>query len=228
MKRKTVALLLACALLLGTAIGGTMAWLTDKTAPITNTFLLSDISITLTEGTKTNITGGTDYQYQMLPGCAITKDPKVTVSANSEDCWLFITMEKSSTADDYLAYAVDTEVWTELTGNPLEGTNLASGTKVYYYKEKVAKNTNPQDFSILTAGSHTLNGTAYTWTANQVLVKPEVTKEDMAALQAQGAVQPTLTFTAYACQYWEATDDAFTPTEAWDKVKPVAQQQPTP
>ena len=38
MKKKTLALLLALVLLAGGVIGGTLAWLTDKTDPVKNTF----------------------------------------------------------------------------------------------------------------------------------------------------------------------------------------------
>ena len=44
-------------------------------------------------------------------------------------------------------------------------------------------------------------GTPYSVLANdQVTVKDTVTKADMNALKADDAIQPTLTFTAYACQ----------------------------
>ena len=41
MKKKTVALLLACVMALGVAIGGTMAWLVDSTGEVENTFTVS-------------------------------------------------------------------------------------------------------------------------------------------------------------------------------------------
>ena len=63
------------------AVGGTAAWLAAKSEPIASTFTFGDINITLTE---------TDHQEQIkiIPGVDIPKDLKVTVTADSVDCWL--------------------------------------------------------------------------------------------------------------------------------------------
>ena len=84
MNKKIIATVGACALCVGLGVAGTLAWLTDKTESVTNTFTTSNINITLTETTGSN--------YQMIPGFTITKDPKVTVSAGSEDCYLFVKL----------------------------------------------------------------------------------------------------------------------------------------
>ena len=47
--KRSVALLVAIALLIGCAAGGTMAWLMMKTDSVVNTFTAGDINITLTE-----------------------------------------------------------------------------------------------------------------------------------------------------------------------------------
>ena len=65
-------------------------------------------------------------------------------------------------------------------------------------------------------------GTPYSVLANdQVTVKDTVTKADMNALKADDAIQPTLTFTAYACQYNNSNDTNFGPADAWAKVNPT-------
>lgn len=157
----TVALVavVACA-----SIGGTIAWLVDETGPVTNTFTVGDININLTETTT---------DYKMVPGNNIAKDPKVTVLANSEACWLFVKIEESTNLDDFITYTVDSG-WTALTG--------VNGV---YYRE-VAASTAAQDFVVLAD--------------NQVTVKESVTKPMMDALKVEGATQPTLTFTAAAVQ----------------------------
>ena len=66
MKKKTVALLLALTLVLGVVAGGTIAWLTDTTTPVKNTFTTSDITVNLEETKGTNITDG--KSFQMVPG----------------------------------------------------------------------------------------------------------------------------------------------------------------
>ena len=83
---KSIALLLALALLAGGAVGGTLAWLLDSTDKIENTFSPSSIDVTLSETTQA---------YKMVPGWTIAKDPKVKISADSEDCYLFIKVEKT-------------------------------------------------------------------------------------------------------------------------------------
>ena len=176
MKKKTVALLLVLVLLLGGAIGGTVAWLTDKTSPVTNTFTDSNIDITLNETT------GSDYK--MVPGYTISKDPKVTVKAGSEKCYLFVKLEKSTNFDDFLTYQI-ADGWTAL-----EGQN-----GVYYRVVDTDQ-----------------MGTAFiVLKDNQVSVKDSVTKAMMDEL-ADHNKRPTLTVTAYASQYSKNNSDNFTAT----------------
>ena len=75
MKKKTLALVLALTLLVAGVVGGTLAWLTDQTAEVKNTFTVGDINIGLTETTA---------DYKMVPGNTIAKNPTVTVKADSE------------------------------------------------------------------------------------------------------------------------------------------------
>lgn len=107
MKKKTLALFLALALVLVGIIGGTMAWLTDTTDEVVNTFTDSDIDITLAETT------GEDYK--MVPGYTISKDPKVTVEEGSEKCYLFVKLEESTNFDSFLTYEI-ADGWTALDG----------------------------------------------------------------------------------------------------------------
>ena len=62
-------------------------------------------------------------------------------------------------------------------------------------------------------------GTAYSVLANdQVTVRGNVTKTMLNNLTEN--TYPTLTFTAYACQYMKNNTDSFTAAEAWAKVYP--------
>lgn len=242
---KSMALLLAMVLLVGCAIGGTLAWLVDKTDEVKNTFTTSNIDIELTETGVPDEDGGMENSYKMVPGWTLSKDPKVTVKAGSEDCYLFIKVDKAGKAtikvngvdkelkiDDYLAYTLATEVttnpeWTQLTQDDEAKTPV---TGVYY--RVVNASTQNQSYNLLLSGSHTFEEVTYSWQNNEVLVKPEVTKEMMEALNANGAVQPSITFTAYASQLWKsnnpgstATDEQiaaaqFTAAEAWANVNP--------
>ena len=185
MKKKSLALVLALAMIVVCVVGGTLAWLIDKTDPVTNTFTTSDVDITLTE-TTTN--------YQMIPGYTITKDPKVTVLAGSEKCYLFVKVAESDNFDTFMTYDM-ADGWTALTG--------VNG--VFY--RVVETSTGNQTFSVLAN--------------DKVTVRDTVTKENMNALKADGAIQPTLTFTAYACQYNSSNGTSFTAADAWAKVNPT-------
>lgn len=187
---KTVALLLALVLVVGGVIGGTLAWLTATTAPVQNTFTTSDIDITLTETGATNNANS----YKMVPGNTIGKDPKVTVVAGSEKCYLFVKLEKSANFDSFLTYTM-ADGWTELTG--------VSGV---YYRVVDASSTN-QEFGVLKD--------------NQVSVLGTVTKGMMNEIISGNATSPTLTVTAYASQYMKNNTTEFSAIEAWENVKPV-------
>lgn len=161
---KLVVAMLAVTLLIGCAIGGTVAWLTDKTTAVTNTFTYGDINITLAETT------GTDYK--IIPGKDINKDPKVTVKANSEACWLFVKVEEKGTfVANKVTYSI-ADGWTKG-----DGTNIPENV---YYREVDAV-TADTDFAVLEG--------------NKVTVSDTLTKEDI-----KNITNPTLTFTAYAVQ----------------------------
>ncbi len=107
MKKKSFIMILALVLVFGIAIGGTIAWLQDTTDPVTNTFTVGKIDIELEESD--------DLDLKIIPGKTITKDPVVTVKAESEACWLFVKIEEKNWSDK-LTYAI-ADGWTALTGN---------------------------------------------------------------------------------------------------------------
>lgn len=111
MKKKTLALFLALTLVLVGVIGGTVAWLTDTTDAVVNTFTDSDIDITLAE---------TEKDFKMVPGYTISKDPKVTVETGSEKCYLFVELEESANFDNFLTYEI-ADGWTALTDANSDG-----------------------------------------------------------------------------------------------------------
>ena len=186
MKKKATIAVVALALVLCFAIGGTLAWLVDKSDAVVNTFTYGDINIDLSETTGN--------EYKMIPGNDITKDPKVTVDANSEACWLFVKIEKSANYADYLADYTIADGWTALDG--------VDGVDGVYYREVNAD-------------------TAKTGTSYQVLkgdtvtVLDSVKKSDMEAIKNGTVDEPTLTFTAYAVQ----KDGFDTAALAWAEIK---------
>lgn len=106
--KKIAMMITSITLVAALAIGGTLAWLTAKTDTVTNTFTLGNIQIKLDE-----TTGNT---YKMSPGATIKKDPKVTVNAGSEACYLFVKVEEGRDLQSYIEYEV-AEGWTALEGN---------------------------------------------------------------------------------------------------------------
>jgi hypothetical protein len=195
---KAVVLLLALVLLIGCAAGGTLAWLMMKTDPIENTFSAANINITLTETANTDSDDADTtpdlWVGKLVPGTEIDKDPKVSVVAGSEACWLFVKVEtaggnvtvgsKTYGFSDFVTYSMASG-WTEVPG-----------TTGVYYRQVDAD----------TAAA----GTSYdVISGNKVSIPVTVTKAMLDL--ATGAKAPSLTFTAYAIQQ-EGFD---TPAAAW-------------
>ena len=201
---KAFAVILAAVLILGGTIGGTMAWLIDGTTAMKNTFTDSDVDIELTESENLNL--------QMIPGHTITKDPKVTsnsyklvpnhiydkapvihVTKGSEACYVFVKINKSSNYDDYLAPYTVADDWT-----------LVDGENNVYYKAFTEKITANTELPVLKD--------------NKVTVLESVTKKQMNDIKNNAVDEPTLTFTAYAVQYYKTNNTPFTVAEAWAKA----------
>lgn len=183
MKKKVLALVLAMVLLVVGVAAGTLAWLTSKSDTVVNTFTTSDITVELKE-----TPGAT---YKMVPGFEIDKDPTVTVKAGSEDCYLFVKLEKSSNFDSFLTY-VTAEGWIPL-----------AGVENVYYRVVNAQ-TADQSFVVLKD--------------NKVTVLNTVTKGMMNGLTQD--TYPTLTVSAYASQLYKSTDEKFSAAKAWANVTP--------
>ena len=192
---KRLAIMIASlSLALCAVIGGTLAWLITETAPVVNTFTYGDINITLEE-TDNNKDGDNDSNtntYPMVPGQSITKDPKVTFKANSENAWLFVKLEETENFDDFITYEI-ADGWIALEGND-----------AVYYRE-VSKSDVDAVFTVIKD--------------NTVNVKGEVTKEMLNALDANGTSNyPKLIVTAYAVQ---RDSNIATAADAWAKTQPV-------
>ena len=183
MKKKITITIICAVLSCVCLIGTTLAWLTAETAPITNTFTYGDINITLVETKGTG--SATEKTFKMLPGAVIDKDPIVTVTSGSENCWLFIKVEKGNNPDNYLDYSVDTA----------GGWTLVPGQTDVYYRQVDYNETDDQPFNVLTD--------------NKVTVKSSLTKTELTNI---GTDYPTLKFTAYAVQRDSNID---TVAEAW-------------
>lgn len=191
MKKRSVALLMACVMAFGVAVGGTMAWLTDKTDTVTNTFTVGDINIGLTE---TGIDSTGNKKYDFVPGDTMEKDPKVTVT-DSEACWLFVKVIENG---NITVSGVDSN-GQEVSEKALQYT-IADGWKEvpdhpgYWYRE-VDKATSEVSYYILKD--------------NKVEASIYITKDS-----ALETTKPTLEFVAAAVQklHIDSVD------AAWDEL----------
>ena len=209
MKKRTVALMMACVMVFGVAVGGTMAWLTDESDTVTNTFTVGDINITLTEDVDTDKDGTHDFHY--VPGDTLTKNPVITVVSESEAHYLFVKAEvtnNSCTSNGITVVPIiDWKVadgWTYFNASTKkEEAAPESYTNGTYY------------FYRMVEGKTAKAGASYSVLSNnQVTVSNDVTKDMYGALGEKGTAKPQLKFTAAAIQ----SDNIESLSEAWDEL----------
>ena len=184
-----ISILSICSFLIGTSV----AWLSSKTDEVVNTFTYGDINIKIEE-TDTGDNDNNEFtnEYKMLPGNKITKDPKITVLANSEDSYLFVEIKESENFKDFMKYEL------------VEGWTLVEGTENVYVRE-TTKSDKDQEFFVLKD--------------NTVTVLESVTKSMLNNLDKNGQTNyPTLSFTAYAVQRDSKIEAIDTAVEAWSIV----------
>lgn len=199
--------LLACGV-----VGGTLAWLTDKSDEVENVFTTSDIEVHLEETTS---------DYKMIPGFTIDKNPKAWVTENSEDCYLFVKIIESENKkfDDYMTYEI-ADGWTELTG--VDGV---------YYRicDGAAKKGESNAYSILKDNKVSVKTSVTKDMMNaidgvvDVEDDPNTSDVDEAknASDAEIALRPKLTFIAYASQLKNGNttgDTNFDAITAWNNI----------
>ncbi len=220
--KKMIALLLAAALLIGGAVGGTVAYLTRKTETVKNVFTFGNVGIlTLTESNDDGTaTGNADeYQYTVIPGAGINKDPKVTytVSDNADNdnvadndvaVYLFVKMDiKGWTTNNNLTFTASTTNIPVAMSFEIDATNWTyltnDGTSYVYYKPLNEK-TGMSATSILKAQN------SATITVNSAIKETEI----QSLAESLG-----IDFTAYAIQ--QATFNN-SPSAAWTACKSVS------
>lgn len=196
MKKKIFALCMAFVLVIGATFGITLAWLTDDTEKITNTFTVGDVAISLheivnfgTEETKNaaDIVSG----FKIVPGTSQTKAPFVKVIEGSEDAYVFMLVYNDFEIESGVTCDLNTTDWTEVSYD-----NAAEHVKLYRYKEAVSAN-NPTNKLF-----------------NNVIYASTITSESIDGLE-----NCTIKFKAYAIQA-TGTDmtlagEATTQARAW-------------
>lgn len=123
--KKTLTMVLAFVLVAALSVAGTVAYLTSTTGPVTNTFTVGKVEITLDEapvndmgevqsGSRTNAN-----EYKLMPGHTYVKDPIVHFQPKSEASWLFVKVEDGLAAIEdatTVADQITSKGWTKLDG----------------------------------------------------------------------------------------------------------------
>ena len=194
MKKKTIALLMAVVMLFGVAVGGTIAWLTATSEDVVNTFVVGNIQIKLDEapvdenGKATSSSRVQGNTYDLIPGSEYDKDPKVTVIADSESCYVFVKVIEENNSVPTIEFNIDTTNWI------YAGTDTA-GNKIYRYKD-VVPNNKTENF---VTPSVILN--------SKITIDDDLTAQTMNPTSGTYAV-PKLTFKACAVQSANLTPES--------------------
>ena len=162
MKSKIVISVLLTVFILTVGVGSMIAYFASITGPVKNTFTVGEVKISLTETTGGN--------YQLIPGATVAKDPVVTVERGSEECYVYVKLERHGNLDSYVSYEL------------AEGWHNLGGIDGVYYRLV--------DRTVVNMSYHVLKDDC-------LRVNSDLTKETMATIAPDDC---RLTVTAYAIQ----------------------------
>lgn len=191
MNKKSLTTALALTIVASLAVGGTIAWITDSTETTKSTFSVGDINISI-DASDAYTNHNNELLYDVMPGSAITVDPRVIVEPNSEYHWLFVNVEGvnnevTGLTDGVLDYEIDTAIWTPVAGSDT----------VWYTAVDAQTAARGKTYGILESDS--------------VVVNSNITK-DMLSVVANAATKPYIEVKAFAHQ--QANTDLATATAA--------------
>lgn len=179
MKKKPALMFTAMLLVCVIAVAATLAYLTSTPDPVTNTFTVGNVDITLDESPVdpygSEIPGATpttENDYMLIPGNTYVKDPTIHVAQGSEPCYLFVkvvnglegleatippTLEPDTTPDPSEEPWVDPSIaaqmaeygWLPLAGYP----------DIYYFTgvEDTSDSTNPNNEYAFVEGGYVVD-----------------------------------------------------------------------
>ena len=179
-------LILALTMLLGATFGGTLAYLTDTSGSVKNTFTIGNVGkLELKETTSS---------YVVVPGLDIKKDPTVTYSGNNINAYVFVQVSAS---------AKNGGVWTSEGGAySLNGKMTWTVDSAWTQLEKDVYYQSVKANASLT--SHIIAG-------DKIYVSSTITESDIAkyastltftayAIQADGFASPAAAWAALVAQ----------------------------
>lgn len=194
------------------SIGGTIAWLTDSTQEVTNTFTAAGIDITLTEtwnagANPDDPTSKNDHwEVQLIPGKTYEKNPVVAVTRPDTDVDIYLFVKVEDNISNYVTYTSLLNAdngWTQLS---------TTDGSVVWYRTVTADETNS-------------DGGAPSWHLidnDTVTVKSTLVKAGSAVDGDGNTNMPsdavTLKYTAYAIQTEGFNTATSTVADAWAKV----------
>ncbi len=179
--RKVLAIALCAILLVGASVMGTLAYLTSTDA-VTNTFTVGNVKITLDEasvdanGVATNGGRIKANSYKLLPGHAYDKDPIVHVDANSEECWLFVTVDNGINKIEAADTTETPNIATQMATNDWA---LVKGTEnVYAHKDSHKAGDNVTVFTDFYVSGDVTNKTVATYSNAKIVVNAYAIQKD--------------------------------------------------
>ena len=195
---KVLTLLLCAVLLIAGTVAGTVAYLSDSSETVTNTFSVGNIDIEMKEhalgadGKLSDAETAEEDSYKILPGTQQPKDPFVRVLKDSEDCWVFVQVwEVNNAASDslrYVSWEIDDQ-WTLL--------KTENNVSTYYLTLNHAMSDEDEEYNVL---------------KDKTVSYSENLTKDM--IDALGENVPQLVFKGFAVQLGAAS----TAADAWAQV----------
>lgn len=199
MKKKILVACLCVALAVLTVAGTTLAYLTS-TDKVENTFTVGNVKITMDETDTDDSTPNADRDqansYKLMPGKEYTKDPIIHVDTNSEECYLFVTVNNQISAieaagNTTVAKQMEAKGWKAVDGQPdlyvYVGTAAGASAPL-----AVTKGTDVTVFEKIIIADSVDNDTLATYTGKNIVVNAY-------AVQAEGFTGKT------AANIWTAT-----------------------
>ena len=188
--------MMCAVLLIAASVMGTMAYLQDKDT-VTNTFAVGKVDLTLDEAAVnddgTPIDGADRVKannYKLMPGHEYTKDPTIHVDSESEDCYLFVTVE-----NEIANIEADPTIKAQMTANGWNVVNETAG--LYVYGPTNAPTEVTGGTSILVFGKFKVAGTVDN--TDLASYKDKTIVVDAYAVQKDGFENKT------AAEIWSAT-----------------------
>lgn len=178
--RKFLMLVSSALLLVCVTVGATVAYLTDTTNEVKNTFTIGNVSFDKGElengldeakvdvygnfvdsnGSTTDAEGNTyttsqarvtKNTYKLIPGHTYTKDPTVHIGNDSENGWLFVKVENGIAAIEAKATNSTTSISAQMSKNDWSLVDITNN--IYAYNEQVKA-----DADVVVFESFTLDG----------------------------------------------------------------------